>query len=50
MHQLHFKGGGSKPEGPSGSRRHRCRKPELKIARQLIDQLGAKRFDPNEFG
>src|SRR5258708_24721131 len=23
--------------------------PELKLARQLIDHLGAKRFDPNEY-
>jgi DNA end-binding protein Ku len=23
--------------------------PELKLARQLIEQLGAKRFDPNEY-
>jgi DNA end-binding protein Ku len=48
MHQLHFKAEvrdlkdlGVEPAPVSD--------PELKLARQLIDQLGAKRFDPNEF-
>jgi DNA end-binding protein Ku len=48
MHQLHFQAEvrhlkelGVEPAPVS--------EPELKLARQLIDQLGAKRFDPNEF-
>jgi len=48
MHQLHFKAEvrdlkdlGVEPAPVSD--------PELKLARQLIDQLAAKRFDPNEF-
>jgi DNA end-binding protein Ku len=48
MHQLHFKAEvrdlkdlGVEPAPVS--------EPELKLARQLIDQLGAKRFDPNEY-
>jgi DNA end-binding protein Ku len=48
MHQLHFKAEvrdlkdiGLEPVKVSDA--------ELKLARQLIDQLGAKRFDPNEY-
>src|SRR5712672_3729953 len=48
MHQLHFqaevrslKDLGIEPAQVSD--------PELKLAQQLIDQLGAKRFDPNEY-
>ena len=48
MHQLHFKAEvrdlkdlGVDPAPVS--------EPELKLARQLIDQLGAKQFDPNEY-
>jgi len=48
MHQLHFKAEvrdlkdlGIEPAPVS--------EPELKLAQQLIDQLSAKRFDPNEY-
>jgi DNA end-binding protein Ku len=48
MHQLHFKAEirdlkelGLEPVKVSDA--------ELKLARQLIDQLGAKRFDPNDY-
>jgi DNA end-binding protein Ku len=48
MHQLHFKAEvrdlkdlGIEPAAVS--------EPELKLARQLIDHLAAKRFDPNEY-
>jgi len=48
MHQLHFKAEvrdlkdlGVEPAAVS--------EPELKLARQLIDHLAAKRFDPNEY-
>jgi DNA end-binding protein Ku len=48
MHQLHFqaevrsvKDVGLEPTTVS--------EPELKLAEQLIDQLSAKRFDPNEY-
>src|SRR5215475_1808097 len=48
MHQLHFKAEvrelkelGIEPAAVSD--------PELKLAQQLIDQLAAKKFDPNEF-
>jgi DNA end-binding protein Ku len=48
MHQLHFQAEvrNLKDVGVEAAP---VSEPELKLARQLIDQLGAKRFDPNEY-
>jgi DNA end-binding protein Ku len=48
MHQLHFQ---AEIRGLSdlGIEPAQVSDAELKLARQLIDQLGAKRFDPNEY-
>jgi DNA end-binding protein Ku len=48
MHQLHFKAE-VRDIKDLGVEAAPVSEPELKLARQLIDQLGAKRFDPNEF-
>jgi DNA end-binding protein Ku len=48
MHQLHFKAE-VRDLKDLGVEAAAVSEPELKLARQLIDQLGAKRFDPNEF-
>jgi DNA end-binding protein Ku len=48
MHQLHFKAE-VRDIKDLGVEAAAVSEPELKLARQLIDQLGAKRFDPNEF-
>jgi DNA end-binding protein Ku len=48
MHQLHFKAEVRELKD-LGVEAAPVSEPELKLARQLIDQLGAKRFDPNEF-
>ena len=48
MHQLHFKAE-VRSVKDLGIEAAPVSEPELKLARQLIDQLGAKRFDPNEF-
>jgi DNA end-binding protein Ku len=48
MHQLHFKAE-VRDIKDLGMEAAAVSEPELKLARQLIDQLGAKRFDPNEF-
>jgi DNA end-binding protein Ku len=48
MHQLHFKAE-VRDIKDLGIEAAAVSEPELKLARQLIDQLGAKRFDPNEF-
>jgi DNA end-binding protein Ku len=48
MHQLHFKAE-VRDLKDLGIEAAPVSEPELKLARQLIDQLGAKRFDPNEF-
>jgi DNA end-binding protein Ku len=48
MHQLHFKAEVREIKD-LGVEAAAVSEPELKLARQLIDQLGAKRFDPNEF-
>jgi len=48
MHQLHFKAE-VRSLKDLGIEAAPVSEPELKLARQLIDQLGAKRFDPNEF-
>ena len=48
MHQLHFKAEVREIKD-LGVEAAVVSEPELKLARQLIDQLGAKRFDPNEF-
>jgi DNA end-binding protein Ku len=48
MHQLHFKAEVRNIKD-LGVEAAPVSEPELKLARQLIDQLGAKRFDPNEF-
>jgi DNA end-binding protein Ku len=48
MHQLHFKAE-VRDLKDLGIEAAPVSEPELKLARQLIDHLGAKRFDPNEF-
>ena len=48
MHQLHFKAE-VRDLKDLGVEAAPVSEPELKLARQLIDQLGAKRFDPNEY-
>jgi DNA end-binding protein Ku len=48
MHQLHFKAEVRELKD-LGVEAAPVSEPELKLARQLIDQLGAKQFDPNEF-
>jgi DNA end-binding protein Ku len=48
MHQLHFKAEVRELKD-LGVEAAPVSEPELKLARQLIDQLGAKRFDPNEY-
>ncbi len=48
MHQLHFKAG-VRDLKDLGIEAAPVSEPELKLAKQLIDQLGAKRFDPNEY-
>jgi DNA end-binding protein Ku len=48
MHQLHFKAEVRNLKD-LGVEAAPVSEPELKLARQLIDHLGAKRFDPNEF-
>jgi DNA end-binding protein Ku len=48
MHQLHFNAE-VRSLKDLGIEAAPVSEPELKLARQLIDQLGAKRFDPNEF-
>ena len=48
MHQLHFKAE-VRDLKDLGIEAAPVSEPELKLARQLIDQLGAKRFDPNEY-
>ena len=48
MHQLHFKAE-VRDIKDLGVDAAPVSEPELKLARQLIDQLGAKRFDPNEY-
>jgi DNA end-binding protein Ku len=48
MHQLHFKAE-VRDLKDLGVEAAPVSEAELKLARQLIDQLGAKRFDPNEY-
>jgi DNA end-binding protein Ku len=48
MHQLHFKAE-VRDLKDLGIEAAPVSEPELKLAKQLIDQLGAKRFDPNEY-
>lgn len=48
MHQLHFKSE-IRDLQDLGMEAAPVSEPELKLARQLIDHLGAKRFDPNEY-
>ncbi len=48
MHQLYFKAE-VRDLKDLGIEAAAVSEPELKLARQLIDQLGAKRFDPNEY-
>jgi DNA end-binding protein Ku len=48
MHQLHFKAE-VRDLKDLGVEAAPVSEPELKLARQLIDQLAAKRFDPNEY-
>jgi DNA end-binding protein Ku len=48
MHQLHFQAE-VRDLKDLGVEAAPVSEPELKLARQLIDQLGAKRFDPNEY-
>jgi DNA end-binding protein Ku len=48
MHQLHFNAE-VRSLKDLGIEAAPVSEPELKLARQLIDHLGAKRFDPNEF-
>jgi DNA end-binding protein Ku len=48
MHQLHFNAE-VRDLKDLGVEAAPVSEPELKLARQLIDQLGAKRFDPNEY-
>jgi DNA end-binding protein Ku len=48
MHQLHFRAEVRELKD-LGIEAAPVSEPELKLARQLIEQLGAKRFDPNEY-
>src|ERR1700691_2877629 len=48
MHQLHFKAEVREIKD-LGVEAAPVSEPELKLARQLVEQLGAKRFDPNEY-
>jgi len=48
MHQLHFQAE-VRDLKDLGIEAAPVSEPELKLARQLIDHLGAKRFDPNEY-
>src|ERR1700704_2991339 len=48
MHQLHFQAEVRNLQD-IGVEAAPVSEPELKLARQLIDHLGAKRFDPNEY-
>ena len=48
MHQLHFKAE-VRTMKDLGIEAAPVSEPELKLANQLIEQLSAKRFDPNEF-
>jgi DNA end-binding protein Ku len=48
LHQLHFKAELRKPED-FGRDTTKVSEAEVKLARQLIDQLTADRFDPEEF-
>lgn len=48
MHQLHFKAE-VRTIQDLGVEAAPLSEPELKLANQLIDQLAAKRFDPNEY-
>jgi DNA end-binding protein Ku len=48
MHQLHFKAE-VRTMNDLGIEAAPVSEPELKLANQLIEQLAAKRFDPNEF-
>src|SRR5262249_48089205 len=48
MHQLHFKAE-VRDLKELGIEPGQVSDPELKLAQQLIDQLAAKKFDPNEF-
>jgi DNA end-binding protein Ku len=48
MHQLHFQAEVRNLKD-LGIEAAPVSEPELKLARQLIDHLGAKRFDPNEY-
>jgi DNA end-binding protein Ku len=48
MHQLHFKAEVRELKD-LGVEAAPVSEPELKLARQLIDHLAAKRFDPNEY-
>ena len=48
MHQLYFKAE-VRDLKDLGIEAAPVSEPELKLARQLIDHLGAKRFDPNEY-
>jgi DNA end-binding protein Ku len=48
MHQLHFKAE-VRDVKDLGVEAAPVSEPELKLARQLIDHLAAKRFDPNEY-
>jgi DNA end-binding protein Ku len=48
MHQLHFKAE-VRDLKDLGIEAAPVSEPELKLARQLVDHLGAKRFDPNEY-
>jgi DNA end-binding protein Ku len=48
MHQLHFKAE-VRDLKELGVEAAPVSEPELKLARQLIDHLAAKRFDPNEY-
>jgi DNA end-binding protein Ku len=48
MHQLHFQAE-VRSLKDLGIEAAPVSEPELKLARQLIDHLGAKRFDPNEY-
>jgi DNA end-binding protein Ku len=48
MHQLHFRAEVRELK-ELGIEAASVSDPELKLAKQLIDQLSAKRFDPNEY-
>jgi DNA end-binding protein Ku len=48
MHQLHFKAEVRELKD-LGIEPAQVSEPELKLAQQLIDHLGVKRFDPNEY-